>query len=79
LTLVPNNAAPENNRLKQLTTGSSTFAYRYDDNGNITDETTSRHFEWDHRDQMRVFRTQPANGVPIVYAQYLYDAAGPRT
>ena len=35
------------------------FSYTYDVNGNLTRETTSRHFEWDHSDRMRVFRTQP--------------------
>ena len=36
----------------------------FDDAGNLTDETTSRHFEWDHSDHMRVFRTQTA-GAPL--------------
>ena len=78
-TLVPGNTAPSNNRLKQMSVGSTTFAYRYDDNRNMTDETTSRHFEWDHSDRMRVFRTQPVNAEPTVHVQYLYDSPGQRT
>jgi RHS repeat-associated protein len=50
----------------------------FDANGNLTSETTSRHFEWDHSDRMRVFRTQTDNTEPSLYAQYLYDAGGQR-
>jgi RHS repeat-associated protein len=50
----------------------------FDANGNLISETTSRHFEWDESDRMRVFRTQPANAEPSLYAQYLYDSAGQR-
>ena len=41
-------------------------------------ETTSRHFEWNHSDQMKVFRTQTDGAEPSVHAHYLYDAAGQR-
>ena len=50
----------------------------YDANGNLTQETTSRHFEWDHGDQMKAFRTQAGISEPSVYAHYLYDASGQR-
>jgi len=50
----------------------------FDANGNLTGETTSRHFEWDHGDRMRVFRDQTTNAAPTVHAHYLYDAAGQR-
>ena len=50
----------------------------YDPNGNLISETTSRHFEWDHSDRMRVYRTQTAGAKPSVHAHYLYDAAGQR-
>lgn len=50
----------------------------FDANGNLIRETTSRHFEWDHSDRMRVFRTQPENAEPSVHAHYLYDASGQR-
>ncbi len=41
-------------------------------------ETTSRHFEWNHTDQMKAFRTQTDGAEPSVHAHYLYDAAGQR-
>jgi RHS repeat-associated protein len=50
----------------------------FDPNGNLIRETTSRHFEWDHSDRMRVFATQVEGSEPSVYAFYLYDAAGAR-
>jgi hypothetical protein len=78
-TLVSDTTAPRNNQLKQMSVGSTTFAYHYDDNGNMTDETTSRNFEWDHSDRMRVFRTQPVNAEPTVHVHYLYDSPGQRT
>jgi RHS repeat-associated protein len=77
-TLVPDNTAPQNNRLKEVTVGSNTYGYTYDDNGNMSEETTSRHFEWDHSDRMRVFRTQTANAEPSVHAHYLYDSSNQR-
>src|SRR5262249_13321061 len=40
--------------------------------------TTSRHFDWNHSDQMKSFRTQTAGAEPSVHAHYLYDAAGQR-
>ena len=50
----------------------------FDDNGNLIRENNSRHFEWDHSDQMRVFRTQTEGAEPTIYAHYLYDASGQR-
>ena len=50
----------------------------YDANGNMTRETTSRHFEWNHSDQLKAFRTQAGQSEPSVHAQYLYDASGQR-
>jgi RHS repeat-associated protein len=50
----------------------------YDANGNLVSETTSRHFEWDYADRLRVFRVQPDGAAPSIHAQYLYDAAGQR-
>jgi RHS repeat-associated protein len=70
--------ATGSNRLNTVAVGTTTFRYRYDDNGNMTEETTSRHFEWDHSDRMRVFRTQPAGGGASLHAHYLYDAGGQR-
>lgn len=55
-----------------------TYNYAFDANGNMTDETTSRHFEWDHSDRMRVFRNQVDGSQPTVYALYFYDSDGQR-
>ncbi|MFA5922038.1 MAG: penicillin-insensitive murein endopeptidase [Methylococcaceae bacterium] len=68
----------ENNRLDILTIGQSNFDYVFDDAGNMTQETTSRHFEWDYGNRMKVFRTQTEGAEPSVYAHYLYDASGMR-
>ena len=71
---------PPGNRLTHLGDDSDTTpqTHFFDANGNLNRETTSRHFEWDHSDRMRVFRTQAGNSEPSKYAQYLYDAAGQR-
>jgi RHS repeat-associated protein len=69
---------PGNNRLKTLTVGDNVFDYTYDANGNLIREATSRHFEWDYADRMRVFRTQADEAEPSVHAQYLYNVAGER-
>jgi RHS repeat-associated protein len=58
--------------------GNSTFAYSFDANGNMRAETTSRHFEFNHADQLKVFRTQTEGAEPSVHAHYLYDASGQR-
>jgi RHS repeat-associated protein len=52
--------------------------HSYDACGNLTSETTSRRFEWDHNDRLRTFRVQPPRGAASVQAQYLYDAGGQR-
>jgi RHS repeat-associated protein len=69
---------PGNNRLSKVTVGATPFDYQYDANGNMTGETTSRHFEWDYTDRMRVFRTQTDGSEPTVHAHYFYDAGGQR-
>jgi RHS repeat-associated protein len=66
------------NRLATVTVGQTSYAYSYDVNGNLTDETTSRHFEWDFSDRMRVYRTQTSGAEPSVHAHYLYDGGGER-
>jgi RHS repeat-associated protein len=70
------------NQLRQMTlsNGNSTppFEYTYDPNGNIKGETSSRHFEWDHSDQMKAFRTQAGTAEPSIHVHYLYDAGGIR-
>jgi RHS repeat-associated protein len=78
---------PGTNQLATMTIGQTTFDYAYDKNGNLKDESTSRHFEWDHSDRMKVFRNQvqAADGdnnknlaEPTIYAHYLYDSTGMR-
>ena len=69
---------PTSNRLNALTVGSSEFNYQYDRNGNLVRENTTRHFEWDHSDRMKVFRNQVNGSEPSVYFHYLYDAGGQR-
>ncbi len=69
---------PGNNRLATVTIGATPYGYAYDANGNLESEGTSRHFEWDHADRMRVYRTQTGNAEPSVHAHYLYDAGGQR-
>ena len=66
------------NRLATVTIGQNVFDYTYDADGNAIRETSSRHFEWDYADRMRVFRTQAGTAEPSVYAHYLYDAKGQR-
>jgi RHS repeat-associated protein len=70
--------AAGSNRLATVTLGLLVYHYVYDVNGNLTQEATARHFEWDHSDRMRAYRTQPGNAEPSVHAQYLYDATGQR-
>ncbi|MGL5942559.1 MAG: SpvB/TcaC N-terminal domain-containing protein [Waterburya sp.] len=67
-----------NNRLDTVTVGQTDYQYLYDVNGNLVQENTSRHFEWDYGDRMRVFRTQTEGAEPSVYAYYLYDSTGMR-
>ncbi|MBB3188945.1 SpvB/TcaC N-terminal domain-containing protein [Halomonas cerina] len=50
----------------------------FDANGNLTREHTARHFEWDHSDQLKAYRTQVEGSPPSVRAHYLYDAIGQR-
>jgi RHS repeat-associated protein len=66
------------NRLATITIGQATFHYSYDRSGNLVQETTSRHNEWDYSDRMRVYRTQVDTAEPSVYAHYLYDSGGQR-
>jgi hypothetical protein len=50
----------------------------FDACGNLVRETTSRHFQWDHRDRLRAFRTQAAASEPSIHVQYFYDTSGQR-
>lgn len=73
--------ASGNNQLLQLAIGSTNYQYSYDASGNLAQENTDRHFEWDESDRIRVFRVQPSSNPPAppsIYAQYLYDSGGQR-
>jgi RHS repeat-associated protein len=67
---------PVSNRLAAMTVGQDTHSYTYDGSGNLTRENTERHFEWDHGNRLRSFRTQAGSAEPCVYTHYLHDAAG---
>jgi RHS repeat-associated protein len=69
---------PNSNRLATVTVGAKSHAYAYDASGNLIREDASRHFEWDHADRMRVYRTQIGESEPTVHVHYLYDAGGQR-
>lgn len=73
-------ANPPGNRLTHVGDDQIAFpqTHFYDANGNLTQETTSRHFEWDHSGRMKSFRTQAGGSEPTVYALYLSDAGGQR-
>ena len=78
-TLVTNGTpVPVNNRLSRVAIGQTEIEYIYDDNGNLIREGLARHFEWDHSDRMKAFRTQPEGAEPSIHAHYLYDATGQR-
>jgi YD repeat-containing protein len=66
------------NRLVRTTVGGTPFDYAYDAVGNLTAETTSRHFDWNHADQLVAFGTQTPAAEPSLHAQYRYDVAGRR-
>lgn len=70
--------AAVNNRLDRMTVGGTSYAYRYDANGNLTAENSERHFEWDFADCLKVFRNQVDGSAPTVYAQHLYETTGER-
>jgi RHS repeat-associated protein len=67
-----------NNRLHRMQIGDTDYGYTFDASGNMRSEMTSRHFEWNHSDQMKVFRTQTEGAEPSVHAHYFYDASGQR-
>jgi RHS repeat-associated protein len=70
--------APGGNQAVTMTTGSTAYRYTFDNCGNMTSETTSRLFEWNHANQLATFRNQTPRAEPSLYAEYRYDAAGQR-
>ena len=69
---------PASNRLQRLRVGQDRYDYTFDTTGNMTSETSSRHFDWSHANRMVAFRTQTGSAEPSVHVHYLYDAAGQR-
>lgn len=69
---------PGTNRLDRVTTGARQDDYTYDANGNLINETSSRHFTWNHADLMTGFRVKAGDGPASVEAVYLYGADGSR-
>jgi hypothetical protein len=70
--------AAGSDRLHMVTVGLDDYAYTYDANGNLEQETTSRFFSWDESDRMVGFSESAGGGPPSQEARYLYDAAGQR-
>jgi RHS repeat-associated protein len=68
----------DDNRLRTMTIGHTPFAYVTDGVGNVIRETSTRHFAFNHADQLAAFTTQTPGAEPSVHAQYLYDAIGQR-
>jgi RHS repeat-associated protein len=66
------------NRVRRTQIGQAGYDYAFDASGNMQSETTSRHFHWNHANQLKVFRTQTQGAEPSVHAHYLYNAAGER-
>lgn len=66
------------NRLQAMQIGQTSVAYAYDGSGNVLSETSSRVFDWNHANQLAVFRTQVTGAEPSVYARYLYGGSGQR-
>jgi len=70
-----------NNRLRGLRIGNGqnrVFVYTYDDAGNMVQEGLSHHYEWNHSNQLKVFRNQTEGVEATIHAHYLYDAGGMR-
>jgi RHS repeat-associated protein len=66
------------NRLLRLEVGEDAYDIEFDANGNQLSDSSARHFQWNHADQLKAFRTQTGTAEPSVHAQYLYDAQGQR-
>ena len=66
------------NRLQGFSVKSNFFDNLYDENGNLTREGQSRHYEWNANDKMAVFKNQAGSSTPSVYTNYFYNAQGER-
>jgi RHS repeat-associated protein len=67
----------EGNRLTNFGARDQGQTHRFDLNGNLIQENTSRQFAWDHADRLVLFTSQASSSCPTsVEARYLYDAVG---
>jgi RHS repeat-associated protein len=66
------------NRLLSMQVEGNRVEYAHDPCGNMRSEAASRQFEFNHVDQLKVYRTQTEGAEPSVHAHYLYDAMGQR-
>ncbi|MEO0824385.1 MAG: SpvB/TcaC N-terminal domain-containing protein [Cyanobacteria bacterium J06639_16] len=66
------------NRLATMRQSDLTHQYDYDTCGNLIRENSSRHFGWDHSNQLKSFCIQTASSEPSLCAYYLYDTSGQR-
>lgn len=68
----------DSNRLEKAIFRRQPFEYLYDANGNLEQESLSRHHQWDHSDRLIRFSVDDAHGGISQQAAYLYDAGGMR-
>lgn len=73
------NTDPRNNRLRNYEQADQIHTLRYDVCGNLVKEANTRHYHWNHADQLHGFRIQAhEEAAPSLEARYLYDASGER-
>ncbi|RDV37852.1 hypothetical protein DV096_12115 [Bradymonadaceae bacterium TMQ3] len=66
------------NRLVAMGLGGESRGYVYDGGGNLVQENSERHYEWDHAGRLRAFRVQAAGSPASSYGAYGYDGVGQR-
>jgi RHS repeat-associated protein len=66
------------NRISGMDVGGNSYTYSHDAAGNMAQENTARHFEWDQAGRMRAFRNQVTGSEATVFAHYNYDGGGQR-
>src|SRR5208283_3598093 len=64
--------------LTSTTTGSGTYRYTYDANGNIASMPHLQLMQWDWKDQLLATASQIVNGGTTQTTYYRYDPAGQR-
>ncbi|MBW7885273.1 MAG: RHS repeat-associated core domain-containing protein [Caldilineaceae bacterium] len=79
LSLAANQNGDGSNRLGSVTLGAGIYRYVYDENGNMIQENTDRHFTWDQADRMIEFRSQATPiSIPSIEVRHFYGADGVR-